>query len=1109
MTAAPLRDSVARRRAATEFERNFVVEAGAGTGKTSLLVERVLVAIGAGTLRVGDLAAITFTEKAAGEMRDRLAAGLDALHAAARDGAAPDLSEAWGRALAHLTDDRKVAATDVAKLALAAVVDMDRAVVTTIHAFCADLLRAFPVEAGVDPRFEVDKGPVYDDVLDEAWERFLAVELGREAPREAIWRRLLPKVRPGSCESLARQLASFSIPEELLDAGHDADVAELFQDEASGLMGRIDALLREQTGMTPAAIASFGAYREALDRLRSGGFSPFREFAERDPVLAGRLLKDPLGPNSKLRGVDPEEMKAVAKEAHALIRDLAATDPEVCSLLVEAVAPFARAARRRLLGRGAVGFDGLLSLARDLLRDHPEIREAARRRHRLLLVDEFQDTDPMQYEIVLFLAGVEGDRRSDPFAVPLAPGRLFIVGDPKQSIYRFRGADYGAYRRAVDRVMAEGGEHLELTTNFRSTEALIDPINRLFRSQWTASPYQPPYLPIDAVPGKPVAGPGVEIVTVDATGGVDRRREREGIAVAARILDLKERERRRFGDVMMLLRSFTNLALYLRPLRDAGIPFVVDGGRQFVERTEVAHLLAALRAISRPSDPVALLAFLRSPAGGVKDTELLEYAAARHAWSFEHPVDAAAFPAIARSFETLRSLSAETDLPADALVRRVLEKTAILPLSAFAYEGAQRVANLRKLASAAASLTRDGKLSLGEVLDALEKEDAGIAEGDSPLADEAGDVVRVLTIHKAKGLESKIVIVADLAREKSAGRGAQDETARLARLPSGRQVLALRGKGIRGPVDVWLDRDEEFHDRAQELRTLYVALTRARETLVLFAARPSRDGKAPWIDALAAWGYSPDPPPADGATIDGGRVLHRTAPGASLPKAPTLPAREEPEAVAGWVEATRVLAERARPPFRKPSGIKEERLAAVEAADASESAAAPGRDTALAAGTAVHAALERWDPRSGAPIDASLQELARRAAEEHGADAAAVERDAREALDAFVASPLAAKLLSVEVLGREVPLLLHETDGTTVTGILDLLYRDTDGSVVVADYKTDRALDPLEASARYGPQLALYAETVRRALSLPSLPRAELWLLRNGDIILGEDSCRS
>jgi ATP-dependent helicase/nuclease subunit A len=285
------------------------------------------------------------------------------------------------------------------------------------------------------------------------------------------------------------------------------------------------------------------------------------------------------------------------------------------------------------------------------------------------------------------------------------------------------------------------------------------------------------------------------------------------------------------------------------------------------------------------------------------------------------------------------------------------------------------------------------------------------------------------------------------------------------------------------------------------VRTLYVALTRAKERLILLAAKPSR-GRAPWVEALSAWGYSPKEPPGDNETIHKGHVLHREASRVAHPRRAAPPAEGEPEAVAAYEKAIRAVEERARPPFRRPSGIREEKAARLDAAEDDSAAAAPARDVALAAGTAVHAALERWDPRSGTPAAAGLRDLALRAAAEHGADPDAVEGEAREALDAFAASPLAARLRSVEVLGREVPVLLREPDGTTVAGFLDLLYRDTDGTVVVADYKTDRALAADEAEKRYGAQLGAYAETVRRAMRLPSPPRTELWLVRRGEILL-------
>ncbi|MBZ5638100.1 MAG: UvrD-helicase domain-containing protein [Acidobacteriia bacterium] len=1100
MKPTALSDADARRRAATEFDRNFVVEAGAGTGKTSLLVERLLVATGAGLAGATEFAAITFTEKAAGEMRDRLAEGLTRLRRAALGQEPNDPTKPWSRALDHLVRDRGIAPADVSARALATLTELDRAQVTTIHSFCADLLRTYPFEAGVDPGFAVDRGPLFEDLLDDEWERFLGEELGPRATRADLWRRLVPRIRLPALRALSRGLAAFSIPPALLaGTGRPPDASSLFGGEAAGLAAAIGSVLVRQKGMSSGAVEKLDLYRRALDTFASEGHKALVALLTR-PDEAKTLGKTPPTSKRKLGDVEPGEMEAVAKDARDLLLAVASVDDEAFRDLVLASAPFALRARDLLLERGAVNFDGLLTLARDVLRDHPAVREEVRRRYRMLLVDEFQDTDPLQYEIVLFLGGAKAERESDPFEVPLEPGRLFIVGDPKQSIYRFRGADYEAFLRAVERILAQDGETLDLVANFRSVGAVIAPVNDLFRKRWIESkPYQPEYKAIEAARPDGDEGPRVEILTVAATPNADARREAEGAAVASRIAALVQGEGRRYGDVMLLLRAFTPLPFYLRPLRQAGIPFVVDGGKLFLERTEVAQLMAALRALARPSDPAALLAFLRSPAGGAPDSELLAYGTSGGPWRFSATPDPAAFPAVAGALRLLRGLAGETKgIPAEATVRRVLERTGLLPLGAFAYEGAQRVANLRKLAAAAAELARDGTLSLNEVLDALESERAADVEGDSPLADEKADAVRVLTIHKAKGLEADVVIVADLAREEKHGKSAAEDVGKV-KLDKRVDSLALKGAGLKNAARIRFEREETRHDEAEGLRAFYVALTRARERLILFAA--ASKARAPWVEALAPWGYSPSSPPGDGERIHGGLVLHVAATPQAAPRLPEAGLEGESTAVAAWLDATGRLRDRAKPPIRSASGAREERAARSAEAEAGSAVDAPDRDVALATGTAVHAALERWDPASKAPITAALADLSRRAAEEHGVAPAEVEREARTVLAAFLASPLPARLRTIDVLGREVPMLLHEDDGTTVTGVLDLLYRDAEGTLVVADYKTDHGLTPRDASERYGPQLADYAEAVRRAMRLAAPPRTELWLLRDGKIL--------
>ena len=459
-----------RLQAATDFERNLVVIAGAGTGKTSLLVERILTALGSGRVEIDRLGALTFTEKAAGEMRQRLAEGLERLLTVARTSCERDARLEGDRAYGHLTDKLAIEPSDVAGRALGALRQLDRARVETIHTFCAGLLREHPLEVGLQPDFTVDPGEMQSAVLEELWERFVSRELGSPAPRAELWSHVMVRFSLERIRELAFALSSFQVPESLL--GPDGPEIP----EAANL-----------------------------------------------PVPSG---------------VD-------------------SIDGPTVSQAIEVAAPFAVEARDELLRRGYVSFDGLLVLARDLLRDHPGVRESLKRSLRMLLVDEFQDTDPLQYEIVLYLGEREGRTARDAYEVELEPGRLFVVGDPKQSIYRFRGADYEAFRRAVTRIVDGGGQQLHLTANFRSVPQIIEPVNALFADPtttcWERSDYQPDYDAIEPFLPDAADAPCVEVWTVDAGAGAlaKQRREAEGVIVAESIREIVEGGDVEYSEIMV------------------------------------------------------------------------------------------------------------------------------------------------------------------------------------------------------------------------------------------------------------------------------------------------------------------------------------------------------------------------------------------------------------------------------------------------------------------------------------------------------------------------------------------------------------------------------
>ena len=458
MTKLP--DHVERVSATTVFSKNIVVSAGAGTGKTSLLIERVLNLVGSGTCELERLAAITFTEKAAAELRFHVAKGLEQLRATAAGERDPDPREPSGRSYAWLTGDLKIENAPIAERALLALQQIDRTRLLTIHAFCAELLRLFPVEARVDPDFLVDTGEQAELFCRTHWEQFVQQELGADGQRHELWNRTLQRVGVGDLAEAARLLVDWAIPLDVLTPDALNGGSGLLAELAAQSVAEIDELTETATGITSGQIAWFDATRKCLAALAEQDEEALATLLD-DPAIRKQLRHDRWKPGKRLSGVTPDGFLCVADRARQLTRQLPVRNDACFADLLETLFPFVTSFREEFTRRGFVGFDGLLALARDLLRDHPDVREQLKRRFDTLLVDEFQDTDPLQYEIVLMLGERPGVCGDDPWTLDLEPGRLFVVGDPKQSIYRFRGADYDAFRRAVETI--DNGDALSLT----------------------------------------------------------------------------------------------------------------------------------------------------------------------------------------------------------------------------------------------------------------------------------------------------------------------------------------------------------------------------------------------------------------------------------------------------------------------------------------------------------------------------------------------------------------------------------------------------------------------------------------------------------------------
>ena len=803
------------------------VSAGAGTGKTTVLVERFVRAVCDRGLPIDSVLAITYTERAAGELRGRIR-----------------------RRLAELSR------YDLAR-------ELDGAWISTIHGFCHRLLKAHPFEAGVDPQFRV---------LDENQARVLASEAFEAAlgafcasdDRERI--RLLATY---GTRGLRRMLTG--VYETLRSAGRDL-VLEVA--ERPGLDARLEEL-REAA----RCVIDDTAGIDAAESARASAARAL-EVLERPPA-AERLLD--LSDVAARGG--PRERFASYEEARrgveqAALDELAARDRV---LLEDLLRRFADAYAAAKAGESALDFEDLQLAARDLLRDHPAIRERESWRFRSVLVDEFQDTNRLQCELIDLLATED----------------LFFVGDEFQSIYRFRHADVDVFRErreAASRsrgaaggagpegtVLAstgpestvpsaasggggaglrpagadadrgrESGGVLALTENYRSRPEVLDVINHLFSNDFGES-FQP--LSASGRFADPAFGPAVELLVTDKASYKDTGthwRAAEAKHVAARVKELVDAGEAAPGEIVLLFAAGTDARLYEQALREVGLPTFRATGRDYYHQQQVVDLLAYLRLLHNRYDDEALVTVLASPFVGVSNDALvhLRRAAERRPLyvGLERSLpaglserDARLFRAFKQRYDRLAGLAARLSL--ERLCERVLTEHDYDLAVLAQWDGRRRYANLRKLARLARSYEElRGPDVEGFVRFVREQDTVGASELEAVAEEEGTDVIRLLTIHGAKGLEFKVVVVADAGRH-----GAARDADEILCLPDGRLGFRVAdpSTGKRRPTSDYQE-VKEVEDEAAEAerrRLYYVAMTRAIDRLVVSGSiDPERTG---------------------------------------------------------------------------------------------------------------------------------------------------------------------------------------------------------------------------------------------------------------------------
>jgi ATP-dependent exoDNAse (exonuclease V) beta subunit len=1146
-------DDHARQTIEQAIDETLVVEAAAGTGKTTALVKRIVRVLAEGRAHVGEIVAVTFTEKAAGELKLRLRQQLE-------------------------EERRSAGSQEMQQRLNAAVQNLEEAHVSTIHGFCADLLRERPVEAAIDPLFRVLTEGQAERLFNEAFAAWFQEVLA--APPEGVrrsLRRASRNSRPGDAdedgptERLRR--AGFSLTEwrdfrkpwmrEPFDrAGSIAGLIALVQELADlskspsyagdNLFVDTEPVRRFSRDLKRMPVA---ASDEALDELES----LLVELRKNRDVKRARKGSGPTYAKGVTRAqvLDARERLMVALDDFML-----RADADLSALLQKELLACVDMYEALKAREGALDFLDLLVQARNLVRDNADVRAHFQGRFRRIFVDEFQDTDPLQAELLLLLAADDPSETRWQHVTPVS-GKLFIVGDPKQSIYRFRRADVDVYRRVCEMLIDRGGRPVKLQKSFRSVPNIQRVVNAAFaplmdgdrdthQAQYVAlepdredHPGQPSVvvLPVPEPYGQRfIAAREIEACLPDAVGAyVDWLVNKSGWTVTERHAP-GQRVPLEARHICILFRRFVSFGeditrAYVEALEARGVKHLLVGGKAFHDRDEIETLRAALMAIEWPDDQLSVFATLRGALFAIGDEELLEYhhlAGKFHPFRIPETLPAGLEP-IRDALALLRALHGERNRrPVSDTITALLDHTRAHVGFVLRPGGEQALANVLHVSELARQYELEGGMSFRGFVEALREAAQGGQAAEAPILEEGSDGVRLMTVHKAKGLEFPVVVLADI-------------TARLTPWDASRHV-DLDGGLCALRIGGWSPKDLNDHkaleiarEQKEGERIAYVAATRARDLLVVPAVgdEPYTEG---WVAPLNSAIYPaeserrvqqsavgcpafqskdtvverPNGDPASRSTVCPG--LHQIG-------------TEPSHAVVWWSPESQVLSLNVQAPF----GLRRDDLivkdvqpevlrrgldeyqawkAGREADVAAASRASIDIITATkAAATSDLAYLDETDvsivehvtavPRPGGarfgslvhalladvPLgDAGLAALDR-LAEAHGRILGATKEEievGRDIVRGVLAHPVMKAAEHADNQGlcyREMPVTYRLSSGVLVEGYVDLAYRDG-SSMVVVDFKTDRELDG--ALDQYRRQVSLYGSAIGQTAGLPT-----------------------
>lgn len=819
-----IRDQGARDKIKTQLNTNFLVEAGAGSGKTTSLVDRMVNLIYTGQAEIQEIVAITFTRKAADELKVRFQAKLE---------------EAWKNEKDLDTQFRLGEALQ----------NIERCFLGTVHAFCAKLLRERPIEANLDLTFKELEEADDLDILEEAWQRHLQALMDEEPHQFKNIEEL--GITVDNLFPWLKGLKEYSDVEWVTEPRPKPEVLADYQSFMD--------LIKEAKRFVPEEEPPRGydslqkAILTAVQKERLIDASK-----EKNIISILELFNKNLKPTYN-RWPSKEDAKFYEEKITAVfevsIKPLIQAwkeycHPKIIGFLKEAVQAYEQLKRERSL----LNFQDLMLHTAKLLKGNPEVRAYFQAKYRYLLVDEFQDTDPIQAEIMFYLTSEDIHERTWTNCKPKA-GSLFVVGDPKQAIYRFRRADIDTYNRVKQLIEEHGGEVLQLTTNFRSLDTVTKELNKVFQKHLPAveSDYQAAYRPLIAYhedKGEGIAG--IKCLSVPA----DYKKKEEVILIDAENIALTIQnligQGHQAKDFMVLTRYTEGVVTYAKTIEDLGIPVSISGDVILGETREFQDLWILLKSFLDPTDEVGFIAVLRGIFFGISDQDLYEWKQANGRFSIYATIPAEISPALKIKFEiALNKLQQYQKLirtlSPTAAIEKIIEESGFYPLLLTNDRNKRTYKSLLQMLEAFRKQEAAGNTTYKQVIEVLTElifEKTVVAN-----LEEDADAVRIMNIHKAKGLEAPIVFLAHPAKAVNPESFLSQHIKREDHASKGYFTFTIKNgysdKEIAIPLEWETYKTEELmYLSEEEKRIIYVAATRAEQALIISSQAGNK--KNPW-----------------------------------------------------------------------------------------------------------------------------------------------------------------------------------------------------------------------------------------------------------------------